>query len=63
MGREAVCVEVRVHCSVSRHNSQQDEADDALVEELRQRIREAVRPIVDDQRYATLILYTDGLED
>lgn len=62
MGYEARSVEVRVHCSVSRHNSARDAADDALVNELAERVRAAVAPIVTDARYQKVILYTDGLE-
>lgn len=52
MGRESVTV-ATVTASVSRHNSRQDEEDDALVAELRQRItdltrEEKYRPIMAD---------------
>ncbi|MFK0173411.1 hypothetical protein ACIQU5_31975 [Streptomyces sp. NPDC090306] len=49
-------------CSVSRHNSEQDRTDDALVEELRQRLVDAARPIFEDPQFRDLILYTDGLD-
>jgi len=62
MGREIWERGVRVICSVSRHNSQQDEIDDALVEEMQQRIRDAVRPILEDPRYEDVISFTDGVD-
>lgn len=46
MGRDWVNI-IEVHASVSRHNSEQDVTDDALVEELRERIQQ----IVDEPKY------------
>lgn len=62
MGREIVRVEVVAVCFVSRHNSEQDGIDDALVEEMRHRLQEAARPILADPRYEGVISYTDGIE-
>ena len=53
---------MRVICTVSRHNSKQDEIDDALVDEMQQRIGDAVRPILEDPRYEGVICFYDGLE-
>lgn len=49
MGRDSVKV-VEVTASVSRHNSSQDTEDDALVDELRQRIVD----IVSEERYKNI---------
>jgi hypothetical protein len=62
MGREIRRVEVAAVCFVSRHNSKQDDIDDALVEEMRQRLQEVARPIFDDPRYKGVIGYTEGIE-
>lgn len=61
MGREVCERGVRVICAVSRHNSEQDAIDDALVEEMQQRIRDAVRPIVEDPRYDRVVSFTEGM--
>jgi hypothetical protein len=53
MGRD--CVEFRVTATVSRHNSDRDREDDALWEELRERVRmicmehryESISPMAD----------------
>lgn len=42
MGRQSVEV-LTVHASVSRHNSSQDDEDDALVEELRERLEDVAK--------------------
>lgn len=62
MGNEIREASVRIVCRVSRHNSAKDRADDALVDELQERISDAVRDIVKEPRYEALISYTEGIE-
>jgi hypothetical protein len=62
MGYEHREAGVRIVCRVSRHNSARDRADDALVDEIRERVRDAVGDITKDPRYADLISFTEGLE-
>lgn len=61
MGYETVHVQVGAVCSVSRHNSERDDSDDALVDDLRKRLQEAAGSILADPRYEGVILYTEGM--
>lgn len=51
MSRHYELVSVSLGTWVSRHNSPQDAEDDALVDEIQQRLHDAVRAIVEDPRY------------
>ncbi|MEV8530108.1 hypothetical protein AB0451_39550 [Streptomyces sp. NPDC052000] len=59
MGRDERRLWVHVLCMVSRHNTSQDAEDDALCDELAERLAEAVRPVVEDPRYASVISIVD----
>lgn len=57
MGREYRDVTVKVACRVSRHNSEQDDKDDALVDELQEHIGNFVREITSNPRYSEVVAY------
>lgn len=59
MGYMAEEIRLLVSCRTSAHNTQQDEIDEHMVEEIRARIHAAVRPIVKDPKYARVMVYTD----
>lgn len=53
MGEE---ITIRVDCRTSAHNTPQDDVDEALVDEMRARMYEAVRAIVADPRYQSVLV-------
>jgi hypothetical protein len=51
LGHQQAVIEVHVYARLSRHNSEEDIRDNALFDELRQRITTAVEEIVNEPKY------------